>query len=167
MTMKTLIIALTLLLLAATNVHTQTEDKIVEVKSDEKEEYLSSEFGLVLGTPAIINLNYAKHFGDYLVKISGLYLGNYQGGQLDLGYKFALNRRTYHAVTIGGGLARFPQETNTYGYPSPTKKWNYASISYLMNTKGFLMSVGVSVGEGDFSNPQLLFQIGYSSQMWK
>lgn len=165
--MKTLIISLTLLLIAATNIQSQSETKVVEVDSEVHEKQLSSEFGLVIGTPATFNLNYAKHFGDYLVKISGLYLGNYQGGQLELGYKFAFDKKTYHAVTLGGGLARFPQESDTYGHPIATKKWNYASISYLMNTKGFLMSVGLSAGEGDFPNPQLIFQIGYSSQFWR
>ncbi len=130
--MKTLIISITLLLLVATNLQSQSEYKIVEVKSDEQEKYLSSEFGLVLGTPATINLNYAKHFGDYLVKLSGLYLGDFQGGQLELGYKFAFKRKTYHAVTIGGGLARFPQESDTYRVPLPTKKWDYISANYIL-----------------------------------
>ncbi|MFA7327522.1 MAG: hypothetical protein WC121_12705 [Candidatus Kapaibacterium sp.] len=165
--MRTLIFALTLLLVTTTNIQSQTEYKIVNVKSNEQKQYLSSEFGIVIGTPATFNLNYAKHFDDFLVKISGLYLGNYQGGQLDLGYKFAHSRRTYHAVTIGGGLARFPRETEIYRVPLSDRKWNYGSISYLMNTKGFLMSVGLSAGEGDFPNPQLIFQIGYSSQFWK
>lgn len=164
---KTLIIVLFLLLVSAIDIQSQSKTKVVEVEKKEKVEHLSSEFGIVFGTPGTINLNYAKHFESFLLKFSGMYLGKFQGGQIDVGYKINTWKRTYQAITLAAGLSRLPRETEIYAQPLPTKKWNYASINYLLNTRGFLLSVGLSAGEGDFTTPQLMFQIGYSTQIWK
>ncbi len=166
---KTLIITLFLILVTSTNVHSQEQIKVEQDKYvlDAPKEYLSSEFGLVFGTPGTINLNYAKHFGGLLMKVSGMYLANFQGAQLDVGYKVYLEKRTYQAITIAGGMSRFPQETALFAIPLPTKKWDYVSINYLLNTQGFLFSLGLSAGEGDFTTPQFMFQIGFSSQFWE
>ncbi|MER3327992.1 MAG: hypothetical protein RIF34_00325 [Candidatus Kapaibacterium sp.] len=112
-------------------------------------------------------MNYAQHFDSFLVKISGLYLGKFQGGQLDIGYKLNTSKKTYQAITIAAGLSRFPEDAREFRQPPTPRKWDYVSINYLLNTKGFLLSVGLSSGEGDFTNPQLMFQIGYSSQFWR
>ena len=41
------------------------------------------------------------------------------------------------------------------------RDWTYIGAIYELNFHGFFIQPGLSIGDGDFSSPQLLFQIGY------
>ena len=127
----------------------------------------SAELGVTLGTPAGLNVVGAKHFDNLMVKASGFYLGYpVKGIQLELGYKFSEYDRTYNAFNIVAGIAEYGEKErinfhwSIYNY----KSWKYIGIVYNLNTNGFYLQSGLSIGEGDFTNPQLLLQVGYVYQ---
>lgn len=174
--MKSFIFATIVLIFISINLQSQTKDTVYVVTKDTvfiqnaqpntelKTKRISTELGIALGTPAIINLIVTQHFSDFLVKLSGIYLDKYEGIQIDFGYKFSESRYTYHAITLGAGYLDYSAYLDNNGHFNNRSYWEYASLQYLLNTKGFLFSAGLSAGDGSFSNPQLMLQIGYSYQ---
>lgn len=174
--MKLFISAFIVLMFMSINLQSQTKDTVyvitkdtvfiqnAEPNTDLKTKRISSEFGVAIGTPAVINLTFTNHFDDFLVKLSGLYLSRTQGFQADFGYKFSESRYTYHALTLGVGYLDYEATIDNNGRLINRTYWEYATLQYLLNTKGFLLSAGLSAGDGSFSNPQLMLQIGYSYQ---
>lgn len=137
-----------------------------------------SELGGTIGTPAAINFVFGKHFDKYMVKASGMYLGRTAHGiQLELGLKLSEFKRTYHAVNIIGGYSFLQIESlsQNSGYKQyESTEWSYGGIVYNLNTNGFYLQAGLSLGSGiyshptkgieDVTNPQFMFQIGYVYQ---
>lgn len=144
-------------------------DKI-DFKSESFYQYknTSSEFGVTFGTPAALNLVIAKHFDKLMLKASGFYLGNVAKGlQIEFGYKLSEFARTYHAISLVGGLSELrAKQVSIFGGGESyvQQNWNYVGIAYNLNTNGFYLQTGLSVGEGDFDNPQFMLQIGYVYQ---
>ncbi len=145
----------------------------IDFKSESFYQYkkTSAELGVTLGTPAVLNLVLGKHFDNLMVKASGFYLGSdAKGIQFEIGYKLAEFARTYHAINIAGGFSEMRTTSSTLNdtdnelCPSKLYKWNYIGIVYNLNTNGFYLQSGLSIGEGDYISPQFMFQIGYVYQ---
>ncbi len=136
-----------------------------------------SEIGATFGTPAALNFVFGKHFDKYMVKASGMYLGrSAKGIQLELGLKLSEFKRTYHAVSLVGGYSYLEyEEKKNYGNNiNRISEWTYGGLVYNLNTNGFYLQAGLSLGNGlatndlgeivDMPNPQIIFQIGYVYQ---
>ena len=136
-----------------------------------------SEIGATFGTPAALNFVFGKHFDKYMVKASGMYLGrSAKGIQLELGLKLSEFKRTYHAVSLVGGYSYLEyEEKKNYGNNiNRISEWTYGGLVYNLNTNGFYLQAGLSLGNGvysnetgiieDMPNPQFIFQIGYVYQ---
>lgn len=125
--------------------------------------FTTAELGFTIGTPAGINLVLSKHKEQYLFRFSGMYWGSgLKGLQMELGYKFSENRNRYHAINILAGLLSIKSTENQgFGTTIKTNNWQYFGIAYNFNLYGFYLQPGFSIGEGNFTNPQLMFQIGY------
>lgn len=129
-----------------------------------KEEALKTkaEFGGTLGTPAGLNLVYNNHFDNFILQLSGLYLGPIRGIQLGFCWKVSESENNYHAFGGAIGSSYFEEEKEDYYYSyTEINKWTYVAAVYNFNYNGFYLQPGLSFGEGTFSNPQLLIQIGY------
>lgn len=140
----------------------------IDFKSESFYQYknTSSEFGITFGTPSGLNLVVATHIGKIMIKGSGLYLGDIAKGlQFEIGYKLSEFARTYHAINLVGGYSSLQSKEQTiFGEQTVQKKWTYVGIVYNLNTNGFYLQPGLSIGTGDFTNPQFMFQIGYVYQ---
>jgi hypothetical protein len=165
---------------AANEVEIQSSDSIrfvfkmdlvekIEFMVDKDQGYKSTmtEFGGTFGTPAVINLVFGKHFDKYMVKASGMYLGSTAKGiQLELGLKLSEFKNTYHAISLVGGYSYIKnKQTSLYGYEQyQVSEWMYGGIVYNLNTNGFYLQPGLSIGSGSYNNPQIMIQIGYVYQ---
>ena len=147
------------------------------VDKDQGYKKTKSELGGTLGTPAALNFIFGKHFDKYMVKVSGMYLGRTAKGiQLELGLKLSEFKRTYHALSLVGGYSYLEyEEKKNYGYNiNRIEEWTYGGLVYNLNTNGFYLQAGLSLGNGvysnetgiieDMPNPQFIFQIGYVYQ---
>lgn len=145
-------------------------DKIEFKSAHFKNKKTSSELGVTFGTPSLGNIVAGYHLNNLMFKASGLYLGDRRGIQLEFGYKFSEYARTYHAFSIVGGLQSFEFFENCMPLTERKyveKNWKYVGIVYNMNSNGFYIQPGICIGEGDFSNPNYLIQIGYVYQFRK
>ncbi len=109
------------------------------------------EVGLSLGLPAGINTGLGLWAGRLGVRAWGCYLGPaIHGVQLGAGFDFA-GERTSNAVMLIVGYSRL-----TFG------EWAYGGVAYDLRTDlGFFFELGMTVGYGSFSSPQLHLQLGY------
>ncbi|PKL80874.1 MAG: hypothetical protein CVV25_02855 [Ignavibacteriae bacterium HGW-Ignavibacteriae-4] len=170
--MKTLFISIIVLFFGAISLQSQTKDTVYVVTKDTvfvnkkaKFDPINGEIGAALGTPGGINLTGAIHSDKLVVRLSGMLLNTISGIQVDLGFKFSEVKQTYHALSLVAGMSKIEDaDLRGYGY-SIYNTWDYVGINYNMNSKGFLLGVGLSAGSGSYSSPQLLFQIGYSYQI--
>lgn len=112
-------------------------------------------FGATVGTPAGINLSIGYTWPVLGFQLSGLYLGNIYGAQLNILFKLSETKNFSHALFLGGG---FSQVTGMGGYDF---SWYYGAAGYNLNFFGIFAELGLSVGTGTFKNPQLTFQLGY------
>lgn len=118
-------------------------------------------FGATLGTPALLNLVVAYNFNDdWGLRFSGGYVGSAAGLQLDGTYLLG-GDKVRHNLNFGLGLSGV--ET---GWPYGVKDWAYLEGGYNLQVWGFDLMLGISVGDGDYTNPQLLGQIGYVHRFW-
>jgi hypothetical protein len=140
-------------------------DEILKMEKDasideSKKNY--TEFGANIGTPAVFNLVLGFHSEKTGVRFSGMYLGDNYGIQASLPIKFYETKNVYHAIALALGFSHLETEENSgfYSY-TRTREWVYFSLNYNLNLYGFFLEAGLSVGDGAYSNPQLMFQIGY------
>lgn len=124
------------------------------------------EFGFNIGTPGGLNLAFGG-FGDVVgFRLSGFYLPTIAGIQANLNFKLYESRNTLiNIALLAGSMEAKDPNNNSNSYPysadNPFKYWTYYGMALDMNFSGFFLELGLSDGKGDFSSPQLLFQIGY------
>ena len=115
----------------------------------------STSFGLSLGSPAGGNFIIKSDKLGLPLQISGGYWGDRVSG-IELGYNFYQNNDSFfHSAQIITGYS----ETSENKFESD--KWKYAGVSATFKKGGFFMEPGLTFGSGDYSNPQLTFQIGW------
>ncbi len=174
--MRKILIVLILFAATVACLHSQSQDSIIVVENgrsykiyDNSKEKVKGEFGAVIGTPGVVNVVMAAHTGGFLFKFSGGFLGSgTYGAQFEVGYKFYEEDETYHGFGLGIGhsVLTTNDDDGYYRYPNSKRHvWDYAAISYLLNTRGLYINLGLSHGQGSYPSPQLLFQIGYVFQI--
>jgi hypothetical protein len=141
----------------------------IEIIRKEKVEYVDetmdlrhtpySELGVNVGTPAGLNAAFGRWFGLFGLRLSGMVYGSALAGmQLNFGYKLSDNSNRSHVLALIAGSSHLE---DSRGWYIRDKSWTYLGAVYELNLGGFFLQAGASVGEGDYSNPQLMFQIGY------
>jgi len=132
-----------------------------EAKSDViKREY--AVLGLSLAGPAGLNFiagYYFKYFGFH---ISGMfYHPEMTGGQLNLLWKFYESRRFIHSVSVVGGITHF--DSTSVGLD--IVDWKYGGIAYNFYWSGFFAELSITMGDGNYTNPHVMFQLGYIQKL--
>ncbi len=84
-------------LVSTRHIHAQEE---VDLREDSYQE-----IGINIGTPAALNLAFGHWFNSVGVRVSGMYFGQTNGVQLNLGLKLSDNARRRHALFIIGGIS--------------------------------------------------------------
>lgn len=143
--------------------------KIEKTTKEKNTEYYSvdrhyTEFGVTLGTPGGLNAVIGRWFGPFGLKLSGMYLGSLYGAQLEFSAKLSENKVRTHAIT--GMLGTLHLDTKNDFNLTEHKNWDYFGLAYTLNVSGFYLQAGLSVGNGSFTSPQILFQIGYVHRFW-
>ena len=111
--------------------------------------------GLSIGTPAGINFVYKGDIANVPIQVSGAYWGDKAQG-LELGYRFIENDSAFSSAQLLLGYSRTEDSNDV------ADEWSYIGASATFSYKGFYIEPGLSVGSGDYSNPQLLIQAGYT-----
>ncbi|WP_337843027.1 hypothetical protein [Rheinheimera sp.] len=114
------------------------------------------QIGLSIGTPAAINFVYKGEIADLPLQLSGGYWGDAARG-IELGYRFMEQDSAFSSAQFLVGYSR------TEDRHDEVDEWSYVGVSATFTYKGFYLEPGLSIGTGDYSNPQLLLQAGY---MW-
>ena len=134
-----------------------------------------SMFGASLICPGGINLIWGRQFTKHGIRAEiGMIPEKMFGMQLN--YLFNLDKRESfeHNISVGIGYSYLKDNTyvsdsyynlggyvvDGYGYYRDDD-WTYAGVFYDINIYGLFLEGGITIGSGDFSNPQLSFQIGY------
>lgn len=113
-------------------------------------------FGAALGTPAGLNLIFGRSFGGFGMRLSGMVFGGrLYGAQVDVVRIGRTSESFSHQPFLGVGTL------HVKGGGTGGGDWTYVAAGYGLNSGGFHFDIGLSVGSGDFSNPQLMLQIGY------
>ncbi len=120
----------------------------------------NSQIGLALGTPGGLNLVLKSHLANHPVQLSAGYIGSDTFG-LEAGYRFYTNEKSLiRSVQVIAGTAKFED----LSYPNDRRVWHYVGVSSTLQYGGFFVEPGLSVGSGDFTNPQLVLQGGW---LWR
>lgn len=129
----------------------------INLKSIKEVSYFES--GINLGTPSGINGAFGYWNGPIGYRITGMYYGSDLNGiQLNIGFKLSDNTKQMHNLALIAGTLQFKDENgNTEGI----MYWKYIGLVYNLNFQGFFLETGLTIGNGSFSSPQLVFQIGY------
>ena len=123
------------------------------------------ELGANLGFPSAVNLTGAIWFDDFGLRLSGLYIGIAQGIQLNFCYKLSENKKRYHSLAFVLGNSDIQKDKFGRIYLK-NFHWQYAGMVYDANIGDFWVEFGLSYGYGDYHNPQIIFQIGYSAKFF-
>jgi hypothetical protein len=128
---------------------------------------LSSQYpfiGLTLVQPGGFNLTGGGHFSDVLgIRATvGMVPGSMFGTQFNLLYSLSRLEHFESNISILGGYSIIERGHDYYGQAVENDMdWLYFGTSIDANIYGIFLELGLTVGSGYFSNPQLLFQIGY------
>lgn len=118
-----------------------------------------SSFGLTVGTPAALNIVYSYQSQSLLnFRIQGGIWGPANGIQANIGFNLSKSESFEHNLSICGG---YSQLTDQKSFGDRIYEWTYTGVCYNFNWGGFFTELGLTVGEGNFSNPQLMLQLGY------
>lgn len=129
-----------------------------------------SEFGGVLGSPAGGNFVVGARWPSVGLRLSGAYWGtSLYGAQLAVPINVARSENTSHNIAPFVSESHLTSTKTYYTSYGPIdlatpEEWTCVGLAYELNTHGFDLEFGLDVGTGDFSNPQLAFQIGYVHQ---
>jgi len=144
------------------NDFSETDEPNIESDSVNVNKELKPVLGLALGDPSLFNLFFVVHFDIVTLKLSGAHLSSSTNGfQADLGLKFLWDNQSYHALTIGIGELENDILPRSQGNGWNHDYWEYYSLSYIYGYKGFIVSPGLSIGDGSFKSPHFLLQFGY------
>ena len=115
----------------------------------------STSIGLSIGSPAGVNFVIKSDTLGIPLQISGGYWGDKVSG-IEVGYSFYQHHDSFfHSAQLIAGYNHL--ETNQF----ESDTWRYTGVSATFKKGGFFMEPGLTLGSGDYSNPQLTFQIGW------
>lgn len=123
-------------------------------------------FGLTIGMPGGINLNGGYRFDNIfgLRGNFGMVPDEMWGFQGNLDFLISKKEFFEHGMSVTFGFLEIEEDYYDiyYGYQyTYDKEWLYIGPSYFLNFYGAFIEVGMTIGTGNFSSPQLNFQIGY------
>lgn len=142
----------------------QTIPKKLVLKLDFKEvkdRYVS--FGATVGSPAIINALISYNaFKTGGIRLSGLTgLTDNSGYQIELYYNLSNSKNFESNISVMKGESKFIDVNQNSFFETNYLYWNYYGAAVDLNYYGLFGQFGLSMGSGDFSSPQLMFQLGY------
>lgn len=106
--------------------------------------------GATFGTPGGLNLTVGHYWEEWGARLSGMVLGDIGGFQLN-GLKLIERSGRFEAhAGLAVGAATIGRD-----------EWLYIMPTIDANWRGMFLELGLSIGAGDYSNPQLMFQLGY------
>ncbi len=113
-----------------------------------------------IGSPAGITLIGGYYFKPLVLRVSGGYWKKgWDGVQGDLGIN--LSRSSSFAMGVSLVAGRFRANPLNDQGEKQLFVQNYVGLTYDMYLSGFFLQAGLGAGNGDYPNPQVLFQIGY------
>ena len=113
--------------------------------------------GFSLGTPSAINLYYLADLGEIPVHARVGYWGDVDG--FELGFHF-YEYSDWLSLALVAGHGTYNDTDNRPG--EGRDRYSYFGLVGNFSYKGFYVEPGIAAGEGDYSNPQILFNLGYS-----
>lgn len=122
-----------------------------------------SSFGATLGTPAGLNIRYGYHDQDFGFHAMAGYLSSeLYGFQLSPMYTISNSERTffYFSWMLGYSYLTITESAGPFAVPV-SREWAYAGFGFTLMSRGLILEAGLSGGYGDYSSPNILFQIGY------
>ncbi len=121
-----------------------------------------SALGLTILQPGIVNLVGAYESGKLGGRLAIGYVGSSYGFQGNFLYNLSRTKSFNHHISFGAGYSHYSVPENTiYGTMNVIREWQYVGGFYDLNYGGFFVETGLTVGSGDFSNPQLALQLGF------
>lgn len=119
--------------------------------------FADDRFGVSIGPPALVNFVYKGEVADLPIQVSGGYWGDKHRG-IELGYRFVEREGVFSSAQVLAGYYRLKDSGDSID------EWTYVGASATFSWGGFYLEPGISVGSGDYSNPQVLIQGGY---LWR
>jgi hypothetical protein len=122
---------------------------------------IQSRFVFNFGTPGGLNLGFSYwHPSGAGFRITGGAIPSSEGNEAvgfqgELVLRIHESGKTVSDLSLGAGYSRV---TSNYD----ENKWNYFGAFYNLNSRSLFLQVGLSAGSGDYSSPQICFQIGVS-----
>ncbi len=112
------------------------------------------EVGVTIGMPGLIQpviSGYSRsRFGW---RISGMVTPNVKGFQGNLLFRLVDRKGVSWNAGVAAGHSKISYDSR--------QTWSYGGLTTSLNLYGFFVETGLTWGRGDFSNPQLIGQIGY------
>ena len=111
--------------------------------------------GFSLGTPGALNLVFSQDFPATTLTLTGggseSENGNAYGFQAGFSLVRSERTRNYKALNLIGGHMSMDG-----------KEWTYGGLEAFLQWRAFFLAPGITVGEGDFTNPQISLQLGFA-----
>ncbi len=127
--------------------------------------------GLTIFSPGGINALYSYDFENNMgIRLSIGYLPTYlKGLQIDGLYNILKTKTVDSHLSLGLGYSIKVENDNvenpeTIDGVEIEKKWAYLAPAIDVNFGGFFISAGISIGQGDFTNPQFILCLGFVSR---
>jgi hypothetical protein len=115
-------------------------------------------FGAALGTPAGIQPVLGYHSGEWGVRASAMLIPDAVAGlQVGMMKRIATTGHLDINAMLISGFSVLDE-----GYPYYDQTWLYAGPALSLDLFGIYAEGGLTLGIGDFSNPQLAVQLGYA-----
>lgn len=115
----------------------------------------STTFGVSLGSPALANFVIKSDKLGLPLQLSGGYWGDKVSG-IEAGYSFYQNKDSFlNSVQVITGYS----ETEQTKFDKHS--WTYVGVSTTLKKGGFFIEPGLTIGSGEYSNPQFMLQIGW------
>ena len=137
------------------NIPRYTIEKVLLGNNYREKQYAM--FGPTFLFPGGINLLFGYHFSTFAVRGEFGFFpveNAMYGLQVNIMYNLFRNKSFEHNVSLAGG---FSHQDSYY----TDKEWTYIGFMYDFNIYGFFMEIGLTLGSGTYTNPQLGGQLGY------
>lgn len=119
------------------------------------------EFGMNIGFPSGLNIIGGYWYGPFGLHISGSYIFIADGFQLNISYKLFDKNEARHSFSLVAGNSNIRKDKYGSGGNLKNFHWEYYGATYNIYFYGFWVEFGFSGGNGNYNNPQVIFQLGY------
>jgi hypothetical protein len=119
------------------------------------------EIGGNLGFPAAVNAYIGFWYGLFGIHASGMHIYLADGLQANIALNLYDQTNIRHSLSLAGGFSNIRKDKRGSEGILKNFHWEYIGSTYNIFYKGFWTEIGLSFGEGNYTNPQLLFQLGY------